>query len=100
MICRLFVLGVAAMVTVVSADLTACGDKFLRVGRSARFRNYAAVHPSSILIYKPVNSTPKGIKEFEVILKRAGHRPFAVEHGVSVGQALAAGMFDLVIADY
>ena len=35
------------------ADAFACGDKFLRVGRSARFRAYASVHPSSILVYAP-----------------------------------------------
>jgi len=43
----------------VSADLSACGDKFLRVGRSARFKGYAAVHPASILIYKSLTSTPE-----------------------------------------
>ena len=64
-----------------SADLCACGDKFLRIGRSARFRGYAAVHPSSILIYKPANSTPAGIKEFEALLKRAGHKPLSSKNG-------------------
>ena len=96
-----FVAGLVALALVFGAtDLSACGDKFLRIGRSARFRNYAAVHPVSILVYKPSNATPQGIKEFEAILKRAGHKPVVVEHGSRISQALSAAKFDVVIADY
>jgi CheY-like chemotaxis protein len=97
---RLFVIGLIAIVTAASVDLGACGDKFLRVGRSARFRRYAAVHPATILIYKPVNATPDGIEALKVLLKQAGHRPVAVDSGTSVLGALAATQYDLVIADY
>ena len=90
----------AAIVIAGSADLDACGDKFLRVGRSARFRRYAAVHPAVILIYTPANSTPAGMKEFEAVLKRAGHRPVAVGNDANVPLALAGEPYDLVIADY
>lgn len=91
----------AAVVTIAaSADLDACGDKFLRVGRSARFRRYAAVHPASILIYTPSNATPAGMKEFEAMLKRAGHRPVSVGRSADVSSTLAGARFDLVIADY
>jgi hypothetical protein len=83
-----------------AADLSACGDKFLRIGRSARFRGYAAVHPSSILIYTPTNSTPAGIKEFEALLKRAGHKPVTVENGARLSQMFAAAKYDVVIGDY
>ena len=83
-----------------SADLSACGDKFLRIGRSARFRGYAAVHPSSILIYTPANATPAGMKEFEALLKRAGHKPVVVENGAGLSQAFAAAKYDVVIASY
>jgi hypothetical protein len=54
---RVLVVGLIATLTAASVDLGACGDKFLRVGRSARFRRYAAVHPASILIYK-LGATP------------------------------------------
>jgi len=91
---------VAAIMTAVTADLDACGDKFLRVGRSARFRRYAAVHPAAILIYSPANSTPAGIKEFEAILNRAGHKTVALANGANVSQALIAAPYDVVIADY
>ena len=91
---------VVAVVAAATADLGACGDKFLRVGRSARFRRYAAVHPASILIYAPADSTPAGIKEFEAILKRAGHKTVALANGADVSKALAAAPYDLVIAGY
>jgi hypothetical protein len=101
MLRHLFVVAVVATTLASgSADLSACGDKFLRIGRSARFRGYAAVHPSSILIYTPANSTPAGIKEFEALLKRAGHRPVVVEHGAGLSQALTAAKYDVVIASY
>src|SRR5438105_3325503 len=83
-----------------SADLSACGDKFLRIGRSARFLGYAAVHPSSILVYTPTNSTPAGIKEFDALLKRAGHKSLTVENGARLSQIFAAAKYDVVIADY
>jgi hypothetical protein len=53
-------------------DLGACGDKFLRVGRSARYHRYAAIHPASILIYTPATASRKGIGDLEQLLKRAG----------------------------
>ena len=90
----------AAVVAAASADLDACGDKFLRVGRSARFRRYAAVHPAAILIYAPADSTPAGIKEFEAILARAGHRTVALANGADISRALAAAPYDVVIAGY
>ena len=101
MLRRLFVVGlVAAVFGSASADLRACGDKFLRIGRSARYRGYAAVHPSSILVYTPASSTPAGIKEFEALLKRAGHRPVVEENVSPLSQAFTTAKFDVVIADF
>jgi hypothetical protein len=101
MLRHLLVVAVVAMAFASdSADLSACGDKFLRIGRSARFRGYAAVHPSSILIYTPTNSTSAGIKDFEALLKRAGHKPLTVENGARLSQIFAAAKYDVVIADY
>src|SRR5882724_12160105 len=101
MLRRLLVVGiVAAAFGSTSADLRACGDKFLRIGRSARYRGYAAVHPSSILVYTPASSTPAGIKEFEALLKRAGHRPVVVENGSPLSQVFTTAKFDVVIADF
>jgi hypothetical protein len=97
---RMLAIGAIAIATAGAVDLGACGDKFLRVGRSARFRRYAAAHPSAILIYKPVNSTSAGIEELTGLLKRAGHRPVAVERGTNISLALANAPYDLIIADY
>jgi CheY-like chemotaxis protein len=96
----LFIFGLIATLTAASVDLGACGDKFLRVGRSARFRRYAAVHPATILIYKPVNSTPAGIEALKALLKQAGHKPVAIDNGAGFLSALTAAEYDLVIADY
>ena len=45
-----------ALMTSATADLFACGDKFMRVGRSARFRRYASPHPSPILLRAAVDA--------------------------------------------
>jgi CheY-like chemotaxis protein len=95
-----FVIGLIVTLTAASVDLGACGDKFLRVGRSARFRRYAAVHPAAILIVSPVHSTPAGIEELKALLKLAGHRPVAVDSGTDIVSVLAGAQYDLVIADY
>ena len=97
---RLFIAGVIATTLGRSIDLRACGDKFLRVGRSARFRRYAAVYPAAILIYPPVDSTRAGVDELKTLLKRAGHKAIAIERNASVSAALAASAYDVVIADY
>jgi len=90
----------AAVLFCISADLGACGDKFLRVGRSARFRRYAAVHPAAILIVKPVHATAAGIDEFKALLTQAGHRPVAIDSRADITSVLASAQYDLVIADY
>ena len=83
----------------VCADAIACGDKFLRVGRSARFRAYASVHPSSILVYAP-RWTDHGIADFEQMLKRAGHKPVTVTTMMAMAQAFAGRKYDVVITSY
>jgi hypothetical protein len=80
-------------------DVSACGDKFLRVGRSARFRRYASVHPSAILLYGP-RWTGTGVKDFETMLKRAGHVPVTVTSEGALSQALATAKYQIVIADF
>ncbi|HYT68160.1 MAG TPA: hypothetical protein VEL51_17155 [Vicinamibacterales bacterium] len=81
------------------ADAFACGDKFLRVGRSPRIRAYASVHPSAILVYAP-RWTPHGIADFEKTLKRAGHRPVTVTTPGAMSQAFGGGKYDVVITSY
>jgi len=97
---RVFITGLIAATAAGSIDLDACGDKFLRVGRSARFRRYAAVHPAAILIYTPRGATREGLDELKGLLKRAGHNALALDRNASVSGALTASPFDVVIADY
>ncbi len=96
----LVVATLAAVVAASSPALQACGDKFLRAGRSARAdRGYAAVFPASILIYTP-NGTAKGVKDFESLLRKAGHKPVAVTDRAALTRVAASGKYDVVIADY
>src|SRR5262249_32530796 len=97
---RTLFLVLIATVTAASIDLAACGDKFLRLGRSARFRRYAAVHPAAILIVKPAHATRAGIDELKALLQQAGHRPVAGENRTRVTTIPAAPPYALVIADY
>lgn len=98
---RLLCVGILlATAAIAPTEIDACGDKFLRMGRSARLRGYAAVHPASILIYTPATATPSSIKQFETLLKRAGHTPRAVPHDADLGLAIAASTYDVVIAAY
>lgn len=83
-----------------SADVKACGDKFLRVGRSARFSGYAARRPASILIYASAKAKSEDIRTFQDLLKRAGHTTLAVTNGSSLPEVLAGARYDLVIAAY
>jgi hypothetical protein len=89
------------VITVASAgtDIFACGDKFLRVGRSARFRGYASVHPSSILVYAP-RWTRHGIADFEQMLKHGGHKPVTVTTTDAMSHAVVGGKYDVVITSY
>ncbi|HET7696656.1 MAG TPA: hypothetical protein VFK57_13160 [Vicinamibacterales bacterium] len=90
---------IAGLMVWAAADALACGDKFLRVGRSPRFRAYASVHPSAILVYAP-RWTPRGIAEFEQMLKRAGHKPMTVTTAGAMTRAFGAGRYDVVITGY
>jgi hypothetical protein len=92
-------LATAAAIAAATSDAAACGDKFLRVGRSARFRRYASVHPAAILLYAP-KWTGAGISEFEAMLRRAGHTPFTVTTDRALANALTSTKYDVVITGF
>lgn len=79
--------------------VSACGDKFLVVGRGIRYeRLRAAVHPGSILIYRNVNyDDPKAGTELESALKKVGHTVQSVNDVTKLDSTLKTGKFDLVI---
>ncbi len=95
-----------ACVTVVafgSQVVSACGDKFLLVGRGVRFdRAYAAVHPAAILIVLP----PKSVKSAAVrdgrlltALKMAGHHVEVVQQPANLSEILERSKHDIVLAE-
>lgn len=95
---------VAGMATVMLVSMTsdsiACGDKFLRPGRSTRQARYAAAYPASILLVKSARSSASGLKDWQKMLKKAGHSSQVVDGGPGISRAVAGQAYDLVIADY
>jgi len=81
-----------------SADLAACGDKYARLGYSARLKSYTAIHKASILIYQAPKPDLEGEKELETALRRAGHNPVVVRRGTL--SRVVDCEYDLVIALY
>jgi hypothetical protein len=81
----------------------ACGDKFLLVGRGAKFqRAYASVYPGNILIYaRPSTSAKAAIRDPKLHkqLRQAGHAVSVIEDARLLEQALHSSAFDIVLAD-
>jgi hypothetical protein len=86
---------------VASSSAEGCGDKFLRVGRGARFqRGYVALHPACIVLYaKPRSALAKALRELAPALQKAGHKPLLVEDPGGIAAALRTGHYNLVMAD-
>ncbi len=90
----------AALLCGVSADLGACGDKYMRVGQSIRLRLWASTHPSSILVYKPRNASSAGVKFYKELLTNAGHKPDFVKFGTPLNKVMAGRTYDVVLIHY
>lgn len=90
---------IVGAVTLVPAavELNACGDKFLRLGRSSRHNAYQAVNRASILVYVPAGVKGGDVKAFESSLKRAGHRPVSVRSVDALAKALRGQRYDIII---
>lgn len=86
-----------------SMPVNACGDKFLMIGRNARFNQvYAAIYPATILLYvRAARPAPLALLDtkFAASLARAGHRVAVVNDARQAVEMLGAGRFDLVLAD-
>jgi hypothetical protein len=97
---HLFAAGVIVLLAVLSIDLTACGDKFLRPGRSSKWQSYAAMHPASIILLQSASAKPEVAKDWQKMLKHAGHKSLIVAPTDDLSRALASGPYDVVIAAY
>jgi hypothetical protein len=91
-----------AVGTICSQAVSACGDKFVLLGRGVRFqRAYAAIHPAAILLVVP----PKSVKVAAVrdsrlrsALTMAGHRVEVVQ-AAALADALRGSRYDIVLAE-
>jgi hypothetical protein len=80
-----------------------CGDKFVVLGRGARFaRVHAAPRPAAILIYRGRGSRmPAAEQEYklEQTLRLAGHRSVDVSEESELLRALESRKYDLALGD-
>ncbi len=91
---------IAFLLLAAGREGTACGDKFLVIGRGRRV-SFAA-HPASILIdLNPRTPLPRALRELKIpaALKAAGHKVRSVETEPQLEAALATGKYDLVLGD-
>lgn len=94
---------VALGLLLAGADLGACGDKFLVVGRGTRFqRGSEAPRPYAVLIYAPKTSPLAERQQrasVEKALLRAGYRPATVESPAELAEKLKSGPAGVVVAN-
>jgi hypothetical protein len=92
---------VVACAALLSIDLQACGDKYLRLA-SRLGAGYRAEHPATVLIYMPPDSSvlaaAKALRLHDA-LRRARHQVHTVERSEDLTAALAARTYDIVLAD-
>jgi len=100
---RALVVGGLALSTSGSQAVSACGDKFLLVGRGVRFEQaYAAVHRASILIVVPIKSVKSAaVRDSRLVtaLKNAGHKVEVVQQPASLADALNRTRYDIVLVE-
>jgi hypothetical protein len=91
-----------AFVTFASGrEVSACGDKYIRL--AARLGPaYKAAHHAAVLIYMPQDSVvPAAARKLRLqdSLRRAGHRVEAVDRKADFETALRTRTYDVVLAD-
>ena len=101
---RKLVVGVAflGLALVAGADVLACGDKLLIVGRGLRPKRKAVSRASILVFAPPGGSLPAALGEggLQQNLERAGHRLSRVATEEDLRKALLGGGYDLVFADF
>ena len=93
-----FAMLAATVLLFAGADVYACGDKFLRLGRLLRLAHSA--YPSSILIYTGTDagavSAAKQLK-LGATLKQAGHKVTEIKKDSEFATALKGGSYELFV---
>jgi hypothetical protein len=97
------VVALAIVVPALYTAVHACGDKFLMVGRGAKFqRAYASVYPGNIYIYaRPSTDQKAAIRDPQLYkaLRQAGHTVSVIEDWTLLEQALKTVRVDVVLVD-
>jgi CheY-like chemotaxis protein len=97
----LLAVGILLVYGIGSADLLACGEKFLVASRGTRYQRAGQARRASILVYMHANSTIS--KAFERVseeqTKKAGYRVTSVANANELEQALRQGGWDVLLAD-
>jgi hypothetical protein len=95
-------LSFAAMaVALARIDLTACGDKYIRLAQRLG-PGYRAQQAATVLIYMPQSSVvpaAAGKIGLHDALRRAGHKIYSVTREDDLDSALMVRAYDIVIAD-
>jgi hypothetical protein len=83
--------------------LQACGDKFLMIGKGAKYRQaYAAIYPASVVVFAhPDRAAAKAILDPRLLadLKLAGHRVSVIRDEGTLSQTMATGRVDVLLTD-
>ena len=86
-----------------SQTVSACGDKFVLVGRGVRFEQaYAAIHPASILIVLPaknVKSAAVRDSHLATALKMAGHHVEVVQQPANLADVVGRSRRDIILVE-
>jgi hypothetical protein len=92
---------VVAACGILDQHLSACGDKFLLLGRPTGYRMLLkAPHPAVIVVYS-TERLPNAFRDgwFASVMEIAGHRQLTVRDRPALAGILAKGNVDLVLAD-
>jgi len=76
---------------------SACGEGQFNMGQGLRYQGYLAPHPATVLVY---DETAGDHKALYAGLQKAGHKVTVVGTAEAMSQALQAGRYDVVIADF
>jgi hypothetical protein len=96
-------LGCLAFAGAGSPVVSACGDKFVLVGRAMRFEHaYATIHPASILIVLPLKSVKSAaVRDSRLLtaLKMAGHHVEVIQQPVTLAEVVGRSRHDIILAE-
>lgn len=84
----------------ITADLFACGDKFLIGGRGTRYQRPKNARAASVLIYAdPASPLAASLKKAKVesLLKLEGHRATKVQTLDQLSTIVSSGRFDVIL---